>query len=211
MLWSGGKDSTLALHRAVSDGVPVTTLFNLYDAGSGRVRFHGVRRELIGAQARSLGMDLLQLGTTPATFEVVFLDGLQRLRRAGIETLILGNIHLADVRGWYEERSVAAGLQHLEPLWGEDPADALRAVLALGYRARVTGIDLQRAPRHWLGRDLDEELEHEFQVAGIDVAGESGEYHTFVHDGPLFRSPVAIANGRVHDGGTHAFIDVEGA
>jgi diphthine-ammonia ligase len=209
VLWSGGKDSTLALHRAAHDGVPVTTLFNLYDASSGRVRFHGVRRELIAAQADALGLELLQLATTPASFEAVFVDGLQQLAGAGIDTLIAGNIHLADVRAWYEERTTAAGLLHAEPLWDDRPADVLHEVLALGYRARVTGIDLARAPRGWLGRQLDDALASEFAAAGIDPAGESGEYHTFVYDGPLFTSPLRVDPGDIHDTGTHAFIDLQ--
>jgi diphthine-ammonia ligase len=211
VLWSGGKDSTLALHRAVADGIRVTTLFNLYDAETRRVRFHGVRRALISAQAHALELQLVQLPTTPATFENVFVDGLRQLANAGIDSLIAGNIHLADVRSWYEERSTAAGLLHLEPLWGEQPDTVLREVLSLGYRARVTGIELATASLNWLGRDLDDSLAEEFAAAGIDAAGESGEYHTFVHDGPAFTSPVRVATGEVKIASGFAFIDLMAA
>lgn len=208
MLWSGGKDSTLALHRAIADGMRVSTLFNLYDAATQRVRFHGVRRELVGMQADALGLELLQLPLGPDNYEAVFAAGLQHLRDAGINTLILGNIHLADVRAWYEERTAAAGFQHAEPLWGSSPADVVREIVSLGYRARITGIDCARSPRHWLGRDLEPALLAEFEAAGIDPAGESGEYHTFVYAGPLFGGEVGVLNGGEREVDGFAFVDV---
>lgn len=208
MLWSGGKDSTLALHRAIADGMRVTTLFNLYDGGTQRVRFHGVRHELVGMQADALGLDLLQLPLGPDDYEAVFAAGLQQIRDADISTLILGNIHLADVRAWYEARTAAAGFKHAEPLWGSSPADVVREVVSLGYRARITGIDCARSPRHWLGRDLDPALLAEFEAAGIDPAGESGEYHTFVYAGPLFDGDVEVRNGGEQEAGGFAFVDL---
>jgi uncharacterized protein (TIGR00290 family) len=218
VLWSGGKDSMLALHRAVTDapaagaggaaGVRITALFNLFDGATGRVRFHGVRRELIAAQAAALQLDLLQLPTSMASFEAVFLDGLSRLRERGIGALVLGNIHLADVRAWYEERTVAAGLRHIEPLWGMPSRAVVDEVIGCGYRARITGIECATARRAWLGRDLDPGLAAAFEDAGIDAAGERGEYHTLVWDGPLFRSALPVANGRVHEADGFAFIDV---
>src|SRR5947208_7520542 len=101
LFWSGGKDSLLALDRAQRAGVPVTHLVNLYDAASGRVRFHGVRRELIAAQAQSLGKELVRKGTEAQSFEVAFLSVLDELRQAGVGGVVFGNIHLADVRAGY--------------------------------------------------------------------------------------------------------------
>jgi diphthine-ammonia ligase len=199
MLWSGGKDSMLALHRALDQGLPVTTLFNLYDGASGSVRFHGVARELVGAQARALGLELLQLPLGDDDYDAVFGDGLAQLRQRGATSLVLGNIHLADVRGWYEARTRAHGLGHVEPLWGWEPRRVVEEVVRLGYRARVSGVDATRALPQWLGRELDTALLAEFQAAGIDAAGESGEYHTFVHDGPLFAHPVPFREDRTPD------------
>ena len=71
--WSGGKDSTLALDRARRAGLDVACLFNIYEGSSGRVRFHGVRAELIAAQASALGLPLLAAHTHPDDYETVFL------------------------------------------------------------------------------------------------------------------------------------------
>src|SRR5689334_12491732 len=126
LFWSGGKDSLLALDRAQRTGLAVTHLVNLYDAATGRVRFHGVRRALIAAQAQSLGKQLVQMATDPQSFEPAFLSALDELRRSGVGGVLFGNIHLADVRAWYEQRTTAAGFRHVELLWGEPPLDLVR-------------------------------------------------------------------------------------
>src|SRR5689334_20105664 len=105
LFWSGGKDSLLALDRARRAGLSVTHLANIYEGNSGRVRFHGVRAEMIEIQARALGLNLIQSHTHPRAFEPVFLDALEDLKKLGVQGLVFGNIHLADVRAWYEERT----------------------------------------------------------------------------------------------------------
>jgi uncharacterized protein (TIGR00290 family) len=193
--FSGGKDSTLALDRAIRRGWPVRYLLNLYDAASHRVRFHGVRQELIQAQADALGFPLLSYPTQPDTFEQVFLGALDDLRQRGVDAIIFGDIHLADVRAWYEERTTARGLLHLEPLWGEPVGLLAREVVQRGYHAVLTSVELARARESWLGQPLSEALITEFESAGIDTCGERGEYHTFVSSGPLFRRPIPIRLG----------------
>lgn len=193
--FSGGKDSFLALDRAKQQGLQVDYLVTMYDEASQRVRFHGVPIALIQAQADALGIPLLAYPNAPATFENVFLQSLHDLRHRGITTLIFGNIHLADVRAWYEERTLAAGLIHHEPLWGESPRLLVREFLARGYRAVLTCIEEARASSAWLGATITEELIQAFEQAGIDPCGERGEYHTFVHAGPLFSAPLAVHLG----------------
>lgn len=209
LMFSGGKDSTLALHHAQADGPDVRVLLNLYDRASSRVRFHGVRAGLIAAQAASLGIELLQRATDPDTFEATFLDALGELRARGIDAVVFGNIHLADVRAWYEERTTGTGLRHVEPLWGMAPADVVAEFVATGYRARITSVDLERLPREWLGCELDADLLARLKATpGVDAAGEHGEYHTFVHDGPLFRNPLVCAAGAAFETETHALLDL---
>lgn len=206
--FSGGKDSMLALDRAIRRGWPVRYLLNLYDAASQRVRFHGVRQELIQAQADALGIALLSYPTQPDTFEQVFLGALDDLCERGVDAIIFGNIHLADVRAWYEERTTAKGLTHLEPLWGEPVGLLAREVVQRGYQATLTSVELARAREAWLGQPLSEALIAEFESAGIDACGERGEYHTFVSSGPLFRYPLPIRLGERVSMSGYALIDI---
>jgi uncharacterized protein (TIGR00290 family) len=207
--WSGGKDATLALDRAVRQGLDVRYLFNIHEGTSGLVRFHGVRRELIARQAEALGLELLEGRTDPAGFEAELLRILDALRLRGVEAILFGNIHLADVRGWYEERTTGLGFRHVEPLWGTPPADAAAELVARGYRARVVSVNLEIGRAEWLGRNFDAALLEELRrTEGVDAAGERGEYHTFVFDGPLFRHPVAHETGVVFEREGHRIQDL---
>lgn len=207
--FSGGKDSTLALDRALGEGLDVVYLFNIYEGVSGRVRFHGVRAELIAAQAQALGINLIQESTDPDDYEVVLLRILDRLKREGIEGIIFGNIHLADIRAWYEERVTARGFSYLEPLWGVPALELLREFVSSGYLARVVSIDLARTPEAWLGRMVDQSLIVEIERhPEIDPCGEQGEYHTFVEHGPRFRWPLSVTIGERVDMEGHALLEV---
>jgi diphthine-ammonia ligase len=190
--FSGGKDSMLALDRAVRAGYQIGRLVTLYDAASERVRFHAVPVAVMRAQAAALGLPQRLYPTTPESFESVFLTALADLRADGFHGLIFGNVHLADVRAWYEERVRAAGLAHVEPLWGEPPARLAREVVARGYTAVLTCVETAKTDPAWLGQPLTEELIAAFERRRIDCCGEYGEYHTLVTAGPLFRWPLAV-------------------
>lgn len=195
VFFSGGKDSMLALDRATRRGLRVARLVTLYDGPSGRVRFHGTPVDVMRAQAHALGLPTTLAATTSTTFETVFLETLTALRAQGIGALIFGDIHLADVRAWYEDRVRAAGLDHIEPLWGEDPLALARESVDRGYRAMLTCLEESRTRPEWLGQPLTHDLLAAFVAAGIDPCGERGEYHTLVTAGPLLTRPLALRLG----------------
>ena len=95
---------------------------NLYDGETERVAFHGTRLSLVEAHLEALDLEPITVPVGGAGFEPAFAAALQDLCERGVEGMILGNIHLADVRAWYEERITGVGLAHVEPLWGEPPA-----------------------------------------------------------------------------------------
>lgn len=201
LMWSGGKDGALALLRARARGLAVTRLVNFYDGETGRVRFHATRAALIAAQARAIGIELRQHATSWPEYEPTFRRVLAALREDGFTGVLFGDIHLADVRAWYEERVRAAGLAHLEPLWGEPPAALLAEFVASGSRAVITCTEGGKLDESWLGRIIDDDFVRDIAALPIDPAGENGEYHSFAFAGPLFRTPVAWQPGeRRHDG-----------
>ena len=128
VMWSGGKDSALAADRARRNGVEIACLVNFYDEATGRVRFHATRAALIAAQADAIGVPLVQYGTTWTGFEAAFQKMLTVIDSQGVEGVVFGDIHLADVRAWYEARVRAAGLAHVEPLWARSPASFSRSL-----------------------------------------------------------------------------------
>jgi uncharacterized protein (TIGR00290 family) len=207
-MWSGGKDSALALHRARAQGLPVTRLLNFYDAPTNRVRFHATRIELLRAQAEAAGVSLTAVGTTWPEMEARLGEELRRLRDEGFSGVVLGDIHLADVRAWYEERVTAAGLEHVEPLWAEPPSALLREFVESGGRAVVTCVELARLDQTWLGRLVDQRFLVDIERAGVDACGENGEFHTFAFAGPVFRGPVGWGPGDRHSEGGFLQLDL---
>lgn len=209
LMTSGGKDATLALDRARRQGLDVTTLACIYDGATDRVRFHGVRQQLIRRQAAALGLTLVTAATSPDPFEPVFTELLVSLKHRGVDGVVFGNVHLADVRGWYEERVTDAGLEHVEPLWGDPGVEIAWEVVERGYRAVIVSVDVARAAAPFLGREFDADVVTELSVIeGLDPCGEQGEYHTYVFDGPEFRYPVGFSIGETLELEGHRCIDL---
>ncbi len=208
LMWSGGKDSCLALMRAQRAGLEVATLLNFCDAASGRVRFHATRAELIDAQAKALGVRLRRFATSWSEFEPTFRRALAELRADGFAGVIFGDIHLADVRAWYEERVRAAGLEHVEPLWGERPQAVLEEFVGSGTRAVVTCCERGKLDESWLGRIVDDSFAREIARLPIDPCGENGEYHSYAFAGPVFRQPVRWRPGERREENGFAQLDL---
>src|SRR6184192_3497527 len=178
-MWSGGKDGAFAVWRGRERGLDVRLLLNFYDAPSRRVRFHATRAEVIAAQAAATSIPLRQIATTWEGFEGAFRGALANLKAEGFDGVIFGDIHLADVRAWYEERVRARGLDHVEPIWGEKPAELVAEFVSSGLRAVVTCVETAKLDESWLGRVIDEAFVRDIAEEAVDPAGENGEYHSF--------------------------------
>jgi uncharacterized protein (TIGR00290 family) len=209
LMWSGGKDSALALHRAHEAGIEVTRLLTFYDGSTGRVRFHATRQEMIAKQAAATGVgQWLGIGSSWAEMDDQLAQELAKLREADVVGVVFGDIHLADVRAWYEDRVKAAGLEHVEPIWAVPSADLLKEFVEVGGRAVVTCVDTSRLDASWLGRIVDERFVDEIAVTGVDACGENGEYHTFAFEGPMFTRPVGWQPGETRSESRFIQLDV---
>ena len=208
LMWSGGKDSALALWRARRQGLNVDWLVNVYDRATARVRFHATPIEAIARQAEAARVPLVQMPTDWETFDAALRAAFAGLVEQGCRGVVFGDIHLADVRAWYEERTRAAGLEHVEPLWGEAPAALLAEFVAIGGRAVVTCIETTKLDDAWLGRVIDADFVRDIARTGIDPCGENGEYHSFAYSGPFFTGPVAWRAGERRDDGRFAQLDI---
>lgn len=209
LMWSGGKDSALALQRARAAGLDITLLLNFYDEDTGRVRFHATRIEMLEQQAAAIGIELRAIGTTWPEMDATLRRQLDQLRADDCIGVVFGDIHLADVRAWYEDRVTAAGLEHIEPLWGDASADLLAEYVSSGGRAVVTCIDLKALDESWLGRTIDGTFAADIASAAVDACGENGEYHSFAFDGPVFSRPVLWSTGDRRVDGQFAQLDLE--
>ena len=201
--WSGGKDSSLALAalRSSDDFEPVALLTSItqeYD----RVSIHGVRRELLMAQADSLGLPLYEVTLHAASsndaYEAAFLRGVAEMRRAlpRVAHMAFGDLFLEDVRAYRERLMLGTGLSPVFPLWERDTTSLAREFVDAGFVAHLVCVDTTALDAAFAGRKYDHALLGELP-ASVDQCGERGEFHTFVSGGPIFRRPVPVDCGEI--------------
>jgi len=178
---------------------------------SDRVASHGVRRVLLQAQARALGLPLhvVELPTPCPNdvYEQAMGEAMLAARQSGADQLVFGDLFLADVRAYREQALHGTGIIPVFPLWHRPTAALAADMLACGLRAVITCVDPAQAPAEFAGRWYDEELLRELP-AGVDPCGERGEFHTFVVDGPGFPTGVDVVVGEVSERDGFVFADV---
>jgi len=199
--WSSGKDSALALHDAARSGrYEIVSLLTTLTADDDRVSMHGVRGELVRRQAASLGYPLAEValarGATNDEYASAMGHTMEAFRDRGVSCVIFGDIFLEDLRACREANLAKVDMEAVFPLWGHDTGALARRAIALGMRAIVTCVDGEALDGRFAGRAFDEEFLAELPD-GVDPCGENGEFHTFVHDGCIFREPVPCRAGRV--------------
>lgn len=226
--WSGGKDACLALSEALRAGHRVVGLLATVSEPPGRVTMHGVRRELVHAQARALGLplweallpagkaasetcpvcplDAPQPGLVPnTTYERVTLAALEPLAASGVEGVVFGDIYLEDLRRFRQQLLAHLGLDAHFPLWGRAPEEVLagftaRRGKALVVCARADLAQLLGCPIH---NGFREKL-----PADVDPCGEKGEFHTFAYDFELFPQPLTVRTGETVESNGFRFLDL---
>jgi uncharacterized protein (TIGR00290 family) len=201
LAWSGGKDSTLALAALqASPGYRVLGLLTTITLDYDRISIHGVRRSVLEAQVRALGLPLLEAsipaGAGNADYEAAFALALRtaRERWPGLRHIAFGDLFLADVRAYRERLLAASGWTGVFPLWGEDTAGLARHFVRAGYRALLTCVDTTLLAPAFAGREFDAALLAELPPA-VDPCGERGEFHTCVFSGPPFAHPLPLVAG----------------
>lgn len=206
--WSGGKDSCLALYRAMQRGGVPRRLFTMLSEDGLRSRSHGLPPSVIAAQAAALRIPALTGRAGWDDYEAVFLASLAELRAAGLTDGVFGDIDLEPHREWVErvcgQRQITAHL----PLWQEPRRDLLAEFIGAGFMATIVAVCDARLPSYFLGRQMDWSLVAELEAAGVDACGEEGEFHTVVTGGPLFSAPLNLVHGEVVGHSGYSFLVV---
>jgi 23S rRNA (guanine745-N1)-methyltransferase len=193
--WSGGKDSALALHHALGEGAEPGLLVTMLTEGGERSRSHGLRRELLEAQAEALDVPIEFAATSWDGYEEALRGRLAEAARRGLRTGIFGDIDIDAHREWVEAIAASVGTEAWLPLWQRSRESLMRELLDLGFRAVIVAVRDGVLPPSLLGEVIDEAMLDRFAAAGVDLAGENGEFHTFVVDGPIFSHPVEVDAG----------------
>jgi uncharacterized protein (TIGR00290 family) len=172
---------------------------------------HGVRRELLEAQAAALEMPLhvveLPWPCSNERYEQLMSAAMAEARAAGVEVMVFGDLFLADVRSYRERMLEGSGLRPSFPLWQRPTAELAAELIDLGVKAIITCVDGSQAPARIAGRRYDRALLGELGPT-IDRCGENGEFHTVVVDGPDFSAGIPVVIGETVERDGFVFTDV---
>jgi uncharacterized protein (TIGR00290 family) len=209
--WSGGKDSALTLWALRRQGMEPAALITTVTEEYERISMHGVRRELLARQAAALGIPLVEVMIPPGcandVYEARMVRAFGKAPLASVAAVAFGDLFLEDVRAYREQRLTAAGKRGLFPLWGRDTGELAREFISAGFEAIIVCLDPRALDATLAGHPYDEQLLTELP-ATVDPCGENGEFHTFVHAGPIFAEPIACETGEIVEREGFVFCDL---
>jgi diphthine-ammonia ligase len=210
MLWTGGKDSSLALFEAIQDGYDVRCLITFAPPDPD---FLAHPLAFMKLQALALGLPHSVLSVREP-FDAGYETHLRQLRNEmEIEAVVTGDI--AEVGGspnWIRERSRPVGMKVHTPLWGRDRQELLEQLLHHRFKVLFSCVKKRWLAESWIGRELDgaaiADLRTIRERTGLDLCGEEGEYHTLVTDGPQFTRAIHVESYSVRATESLAFMDI---
>lgn len=199
--WSGGKDSSLALWKILKEKkFSVEYLLTSINSFHNRISMHGVRRELLEAQAAALNIPLntVELPEQPSMkeYETAMIRKVNWFRDQGITHSIFGDIFLEDLKKYREDKLATVGIECIFPIWKKDTKELINEFISEGFKAIVVCINEKFLEKSFCGRIIDEDFCNDLP-ANVDKCGENGEFHSFVYDGPIFDKAIAFKKGEI--------------
>ena len=192
--WSSGKDSSFALFLILKNAeyhldLLVTTINSHFN----RVSMHGLRRNVLEAQAKAINLPLktIELPEMPSTedYEAIMLKATNSLVEANYTHCVFGDIFLEDLRTYRDNNLKPFNITPIYPLWKMDTKALITQFINLGFKAVVVCAKAEFFNEDFVGQVLTHQLIKDFPEE-VDVCGENGEFHTFCFDGPIFSSEV---------------------
>jgi len=201
MNWSGGKDSALCLYKVLKEHqYKVHTLLTSVNATYNRISMHGVRRELLHAQANALNIPLttIELPEQPSMeiYEQEMTRKVNDLKSKQLTHSLFGDIFLEDLKTYREQQLKKAGIEAVFPLWKISTKQLMQEFLSAGFKAIIVCVNEQYLDKSFCGRIIDESFINDLPE-NVDICGENGEYHSFVFDGPIFAKPIPVVTGEI--------------
>ena len=194
-LITGGKDSALALHRALKLGYEVEVLVTMIPQREDSWMFHFPNIHLADLFGKAVEIPLVKAETVGEK-ETELEDLKNVLATLDIEGVVSGVIS-----SWYQKRRIdkvcqELGLETIAPLWQEDPVQLLKEMISKNFEIMIIGVYAYGFDETWLGRKIDPAtmkdlvaLNDEYQIS---LVGEGGEYETLVLDAPFFKKKIQV-------------------
>jgi uncharacterized protein (TIGR00290 family) len=199
--WSSGKDSALSLYKILQNpDYKIEYLLTSVNEQFQRISMHGVRVELLEAQAKSIGLPLkiMQIPEMPTmeVYETVMMQTLTELQKNGITHSVFGDIFLEDLRKYREDQLAKIGFEGVFPIWKIPSKELIDEFLQLGFKTIVVCVNERYLDKSFVGRIIDQNFINDLPE-NVDLCGENGEFHTFTFDGPIFSEPINFEVGEI--------------
>ncbi len=198
-LFSGGKDSTFAVHLAKQAGHEVSILVAMEPQNTESFLFHVPNVKWTSLQARAMNIPLLLVPTTgKKSREMVDLkDVLRDLKKnTRIEGVVTGAVFSTYQASRIQKICHELDLYCFNPLWQNSPKAHWHELLVSGFEIVLVSVAAQGLEKGWLGKLIDEHALHELVALekkfGVSSIGEGGEYESFVVNAPLFEKKISV-------------------
>lgn len=215
VLFSGGKDSTLALHKAAMKE-EIVCLITLVSINKESYMFHTPNVSITRLQAEALGLPLIQR-ETEGVKEVELLDLEEAITEAvrdfGVKGIVSGAVDSAYQAERIQQICHRLNLWSFNPLWKRNQEALLRELVSSKIKAIISGVFAYPLNSDWLGREIDSKMVTRLLSLatkyGLSPAGEGGEIETTVLDAPFFRKKIEILSSHVERGGGSSVFVIE--
>jgi ABC transporter with metal-binding/Fe-S-binding domain ATP-binding protein len=208
VLFSGGKDSTLALHLA-AEKEQITCLITIISKNKESYMFHTPNVDITVLQAQALGVPLVSVNTEGyKEEELVDLEAaiLQAKVQFGIEGVVTGAVESVYQLSRVQRICDKLCLKCFNPLWKYNPQELLEKLLERNFQIIISGVFAYPLDASWLGKPLNQNMIKQLSFLaekyGINITGEGGEIETTVLDAPMFKQKVEIITSEVVWNGT---------
>lgn len=198
VLFSGGKDSTLALHLA-AEKEEVVCLITILSKNKESYMFHTPNIDITALQAEALGLPQITK-TTEGEKEKELSDLedaiAEAARKFQIEGIVTGAVESVYQAERVQRICNRLGLWCFNPLWKHDQKALLEELLKKQFKVIISGVFAYPLDEKWLGKQIDTQLIDRLvdlqQKYGLSPSGEGGEIETTVLDAPLFKKKIDV-------------------
>ncbi|PKL66634.1 MAG: TIGR00289 family protein [Methanobacteriales archaeon HGW-Methanobacteriales-1] len=217
VLFSGGKDSTMAVYQAMEDGNDVKFLFSMISENPHSYMYHVPNIHITELSAQAMDIPLIK-GITKGEEEKEvddLKDALINLKNLGVEAIYSGALYSVYQKSRIDKICADIGLESIAPLWQRDSEEYMRELIDLEFEIILTGVAAEGLDESWLGRKVDDESLEELiklnEKFGINIAFEGGEAETLVLDCPIFNKKIKILESKKNWSYDNGFLDIKDA
>ena len=204
VLFSGGKDSVYATYLAKKNNISISCLITLFSENKESYMFHTPSITKVEKQAEVMDLPLLvQVTKGEKEKELADLEHVINYSKEnfGIEAIITGAVESVYQASRVQRICDTMNLDCFNPLWQKNQAELVQDIIKTGFDVIITGVFAYPLDHTWLGRHIDstflEDVKKLYNKYQINIAGEGGEFESYVLNCPLFTKPLTITHEKI--------------